>query len=423
MRSAQPLSGGLSTKQNMLWNTIGCLLYQACIWAMTVVVVVFSPDYSNSGALAFAMAIGNLYYPLATYNMRTIQVSDVEDEYSPAQYVGLRIVTVIVGFLPILIYLLATASSEGMVLTALCWLLFKADESFCCVYYAVDQKAMRMDRIGISQAIRGVAGLLAFSVTLLFSGSVNLAILLVAGVCILVTVFFDLPSARAFADVRPSICISTAVAIMLKYLPAVITLVCYGAVVSVARQTYETMCGAEALGLYAAVATPTVLIQAAASYLYNPLLVSFAQDWAEGKVSKFSRRVAAVCASIAAVSIVGVVASELFGEHILVMVFGEHIRSSAYLLTPALLATAVTTLFAFSFDILMVVRSLRLALIANVVAVVVSAVSSPALITRFGGNGVTFAVIFAFGIGLVFCLGSLAWRVAGKKRSSIAGDL
>lgn len=140
MRSAQPLSGGLSTKQNMLWNTIGCLLYQACIWAMTVAVVVFSPDYSNSGALAFAMAIGNLYYPLATYNMRTIQVSDVEDEYSPAQYVGLRIVTVIVGFLPILIYLLATASSEGMVLTALCWLLFKADESFCCVYYAVDQK-------------------------------------------------------------------------------------------------------------------------------------------------------------------------------------------------------------------------------------------------------------------------------------------
>ena len=65
----------LSTKQNMLWNSVGCLIYQACMWAMTIAVVIFSNDYENSGRLAFAMALGNIYYPLATYNMSILLVN------------------------------------------------------------------------------------------------------------------------------------------------------------------------------------------------------------------------------------------------------------------------------------------------------------------------------------------------------------
>lgn len=51
----------LSTKRNTLWNAAGCIFYLGCQWLTTVLVVVLSTDYNNSGALAFAMSVGNMF--------------------------------------------------------------------------------------------------------------------------------------------------------------------------------------------------------------------------------------------------------------------------------------------------------------------------------------------------------------------------
>ena len=129
---------------------------------MTVSVVLVSQNYANSGILAFAMSIGNIYFPLATYNMRTIQVSDLGGEYSSSEYIAFRFITIGLGFLPILAYLFLTTGDSALITSALFWLVFKADEAFCSVFYAMVQKEGRMDYIGISQAIRGLGGLFSF---------------------------------------------------------------------------------------------------------------------------------------------------------------------------------------------------------------------------------------------------------------------
>lgn len=406
----------LTVKQNMLWNSVGCLIYQACQWAMTVAVVVFSSGYDNSGVLAFAMAIGNIYYPLATYNMRTIQISDVHDEYSSEEYVGFRIVTVVLGFIPVLVYLFATASSQALILSTVFWLIFKADESFCSVYYAIDQKSMRMDYIGISQAMRGVISVAVFAVSLIVGDDINIAIIAVSASCIAVTAIFDYPRANTLSSAVPRITLHRSFELLKRYFPAVITLVCYGSVVSVARQQLEIMRGAEALGLYAAVATPTVLVQVAASYLYNPLLGGIAQKWSDRNIKNFLRSIAVVFLAIILVAAVGVVASELFGEAVLTIVYGDSIRTSVYLLTPALIATAVTTIFAFMFDVLIVMRNMRAALLANILALSLSALLSSSLISAFEANGVTLTVIISFATGTIVCATALIHSVLHADR-------
>lgn len=402
----------LSVKQNMLWNSIGCLIYQACQWAMTVAVVVFSSGYDNSGVLAFAMAIGNIYYPFATYNMRTIQVSDVHDEYSSEEYVGFRIVTVVIGFIPVLAYLFAASPSPSLIISTVLWLFFKADESFCSVFYAIDQKAMRMDYIGISQAVRGVLSVVAFSASLVLFNDINIAIIAVSCICITVSMLYDYRMANALAIARPCISAERTFELLKRYCPAVITLVCYGSVVSVARQQFEALRGAEALGMYAAVATPTVLVQVAASYLYNPLLGGIAKRWSDRNLRYFIQAILSVFVAILVVAAAGVLGSELFGESVLTLVYGDSIRSSVYLLTPALVATAVTTLFAFMFDVLIVMRSLRAALVANAFALIISICCSRPMITAFDANGITLTVILAFGIGIVVCLAAFIWNVS-----------
>ena len=83
----------LSTKKNALWNAAGCIFYLGCQWLTTVLVVVLSTDYNNSGALAFAMSVGSMFASISLYKMRTYQVSDISCEHSAKRlyWLSLRI--------------------------------------------------------------------------------------------------------------------------------------------------------------------------------------------------------------------------------------------------------------------------------------------------------------------------------------------
>ena len=220
----------LSLRQNIIWNTLGSLVNQGCVWCITVVVVILSHGFDNSGILAFAMAIGNMFLPLGVYNMRTIQVSDVKDEISSRSYVGFRICTVVLAYVILSLYVLLTASSFSLVMATLFWFIYKADESFVIVYYGIYQKAMRMDYLGRSQIARGILTLGVFSLILFLNGNVYFAIIGVAIACMCVTIFYDRPKASKLADTNPEFSISLITHLLKKYFFSVIAIVfssCY----------------------------------------------------------------------------------------------------------------------------------------------------------------------------------------------------
>lgn len=63
---------GLSLQKNMAWNSIGSLIYLECSWLTTVLVVTLSTDYVDSGALAVAMAVGNLVASIFMFKVRSV---------------------------------------------------------------------------------------------------------------------------------------------------------------------------------------------------------------------------------------------------------------------------------------------------------------------------------------------------------------
>ena len=385
---------------------------------MTVSVVLVSQNYANSGILAFAMSIGNIYFPLATYNMRTIQVSDLGGEYSSSEYIAFRFITIGLGFLPILAYLFLTTGDSALITSALFWLVFKADEAFCSVFYAMVQKEGRMDYIGISQAIRGLGGLFSFLLPLLFHLSINIAFLSLAAFCCLVTWLYDARCASNFDVINPCINVSRAVTLLKRYLPSVFTAVFFGAVVSVSRQQLAQLKGAEVLGMYAAVATPTVLIQAAASYLYGPLLVGFAEKWSNREHASFVRSYLKIVLLISLFTLFAVVFCFYFGDDLLQAVFGPSISQGLNCLVPAIIATAFTTLFAFSYDLLILIREIWASFIATAFALLVSYVFSANLIEIFGANGVSVTVIISYATGLFFIVLSFILRLKAITKCS-----
>ena len=385
----------LDIKKNMLYNTIGSLTYQGCLWITTVLVVILSNGYSDSGILSFAMTIGNMFSAIGTYSMRTYQVSDVKGKYSQSNYVAFRLITLLIGLVVIGIYSVAVSPDSLTLIAVFAYLLFKIDESFCDVLYGVDQRGERMDYIGISQFVRGIVIVLAFSLSLYFSQNIVLAILAMFPAGLIVTIFYDIPHAGRIDNIRPGIKAKQAKSLLVECLPIVLEILFLGMIVSVARQYYANAYGSERLGIYAAVATPAVLIQAAARYLYAPALVPLSEKWNDSPKESFLPFFKKTLLVMAVLIVVCVALLSLIGPPLLNLVYGQKVEGYTYLFTNVLISTSALALLYYLSDVLVLCRDIRGALISAAAALAITLATMIPLEASFEMQGINYVVIIA----------------------------
>lgn len=392
-----------SIQQNMMWYSVGSITYLACQWLLSVVVTTMSTGFDDAGALALAMAIGNIFTPLAYYNTRTYQVSDLEHEYTNRQYVAFRILTTFVAFVACTLYAILTA---GLSLApVIAFLLYKCVVVIIDILHGVDQSYARLDYAGRSLIAQGITSLGGFIIVFALTQNLVLAITAMTITALVIMCVYDIPRASRLDVIAPRITFPAIKKLAVECLPAVLSGVLCSAVVTIARQFLYTMEGEAALGSYASVATLAVIVQMAASYIYNPLLTTFAELAAENRKKELYKLIGKVCIAVVLITVAVSILFALCGEFGLVLMFGEKIIPYVYLFQPMLLCTAATAYIWFFTDMLIVLRKMKEVLIGNVVSFVVIFPLSYWLITTCGANGVSFAGALAYALGSLL----LAW--------------
>ncbi len=397
-QSPPPLSVG----KNALWNTAGSFFYQGCQWLLTVIVVWLSNGYENAGFLAYAMTIGNIFAPIALYGTRVYQVSDVNNKYKQNNYVAFRLITSLIGAVIAIAYAVAITPSLQALVIVLIYLIFKADETFVSVCYAIDQTSYRMDYIGISQIMRGFGSLLGFTLGLYLTHDLIAAILAMFALCFIVTLLYDLPHSHRFGPIRPAINKDQAFALLKECLPVMAANVLCGLVVSITRQYFSIGSGTEALGIYASVATPSVVIQALAQYIYSPALTPLAERWQNNDGAGFKRALFKTLGAMIGICVIGTVVLSLAGAPLLLLFYGQSITDYTYLFPWVLVGSCFIALLWFSMDVLVSIRNIKDALIANVISVICALVIMVPMIDAFYMNGINFTIIFAMCLGLAY---------------------
>lgn len=394
----------LSTFQNTIWNALGCLFYLGCQWLTTVMVVRLSSSYSNSGLYAFAMASGIIFASIALYKVRTFQVSDLNNQFTSAEYIAFRIITIFIGWIVCLVYIpIATSFEPSYIFVSFLYLIFKSDESFSDVLYGVYQKNGRMDFIGLSQLIRGFISLGLFTGSLFLSGDLSISIVAMTFGCFCVTLFYDLPHARYFGDIKPNFVVSKLIDLGKICFLAMVASLFANSIVSVVRQYFGIVNGSEALGYYASVATPAVLIQVAATYLYSPLISSLASDFERG-FRDFKTSFIKILLTLIVVMAFFILLLSLAGNTILVLAFGKTIKPYCYLFPYVLIATAAVGVLLYCNDVLIIQRRMKSILACNALAFASALGSSFILIDCFGMNGINFSIILGSSVATLTSL-------------------
>lgn len=389
----------ISLRQNMVWNSAGSMTRLACNYFITIAVVRLSSGFDAAGSLALAMSISNVIWPLADFRLRTVQITDVHNEHSSGEYVGLRILTSLFAVSVGLIYALVTVAWESIFVIFL-YCIYTIAVNFIEAFHAIDWRHKRMDISGTSYMLQGVSNLTAFCLVLWGTNSLILAIVSLIVTTVLVGALYDMPRSAHFEPITPSIELRSAVKTLLVLSPLVFAQVCSAAVLTIPKQHLELILGSSALGIYSSVASPVVIVQMGATYVYSPLMGEFAERFANVKSSglELLRKTAGIV--IAATSFVSVTLL-IVGDPILKLMFGQQIGEHTYLLQPAILCTLVTAAVWFMNDLLLAIRDYRGAFVGNAVAALVAVTISYQCVMRFGMNGVSWVGVIAYGVGLL----------------------
>ena len=396
----------LSVKANMLWNSLGSMTYLVCQWLITIVVVRLSSGYEDAGLLSLAMSVVGIFGTVANYKMGTYQVSDIMRENSLGEYLGFRCLTLSGSFVLCIIYAWVTCSRTAVVTVTLFY-MFKAVGLVIDVLHGEDQINRRMDYIGKSFMLQGFSTLIAFVVVYGCTHSLDLSIIAMLLAASMVLVLFDVPHSRRFSRVTVTVSVKKSLFFLRTSLPAVIASVAASAIFTIPKQYLAMVSGDAALGIYASVAAPALVIQMGAQYLYVPLLDLFPRLFFEGNRKGFLALLFKTVIGVICVAVVCSIALEFFGGWALQLLFGESIASYVYLLQPVVLSTAINAFLWFFGDLLITIRCFKANFVGNIIAFLAVIPLSFACINVWDINGVSFASAGACMLGVLVLVGFL----------------
>ena len=151
--------------------------------------------------------------------------------------------------------------------------------------------------------------------------------------------------------------------------------------------------GSEVMGYYSSVASPTVVIQLAATTVFAPLIPILAEQFQNGEKEKFLGTLKKFTALVFGLSAVCLVASKLLAHWGLVLLFTETIEPYVYLFVPVVWVSIFIALNACMFSICTLLRIIKPQYIIGVVGVLLSWALSLTLVRSFSMNGVVYTLI------------------------------
>ncbi len=396
----------LSIMQNMIWNTIGSFTYLICQWLLTLILVRVSGDMDSAGNLALAISITNVFYNLAHFNVRTYLVSDLQERYSLGEYSALRIVTSAFALISCIVYSCFFDYSPEQFWCIVLYMIFKLGEVWVDLLHGVEQRASRMDIGGISLFARGIISIVSFGGVLFLTDDFNLSIIAMT-LCTWLFIFvYDNPSAWKFGRFVPKFRPDTLKSMVLVFLPLTIGSFASNIGLTIPKQILEFQMGSEALGIYSTVATPTVIVQVAASYVFNPVLTRFAEAYNKTDKKDFKQLFLKISGVLVALSILCIIGAAVLGEWGLGFLYGDRIKSYTYLFLPAIYFTCMNSFVWFTWYLLIVMRKLNSLLVVNVIGLILGLPIMKVLIEAFGMNGVNYALC-AYSVLLILLQGGL----------------
>jgi O-antigen/teichoic acid export membrane protein len=192
----------LPLKVNFSWNFLGNIVFSFGQWAilaiLTKLVIV-----EEVGNYSYAVAFTAPFVLFFQMQMRSIQITDTNDEYSFNDYFGARIISSITSLIFIIIMSLVFGNDIPMTILIASVTLLKLSDSISDIFYGLFQKHEYMKHIAISMIIKSIITVLFFFLVLRITKSIIISVLFITILKSLIIIIYDFYKARNYTKVNP----------------------------------------------------------------------------------------------------------------------------------------------------------------------------------------------------------------------------
>jgi len=184
---------GLSLRTNFSWTLLGNIVYSGCQWGMLVILAKLgSPVMVGQFALGLAVTAPIIMF--ANLQLRAVQATDAKHEYLFGDYLGLRLIAILLALVVIIAISFFSGYRTETMLVILAVGVAKVFESISDVFFGLLQQHERMDRIAKSMMLKGFLSLLALGIGVYLTRSTLWGVIGLAVAWALILVYYDLKS-------------------------------------------------------------------------------------------------------------------------------------------------------------------------------------------------------------------------------------
>lgn len=406
------MDGTNSVKKNMLFNTVGSLVYYVCQWLPTVLIVRLS-GYSDAGILSIAMSVTAAPAIIGLFNMRSYQVSDIQEVYNNDAYIKSRTVTNVLSFFVCTIMVFINGYSWYKTIAILFYMLYKISEGYADVYYGIEQKHARLDYTGISLIIRGIGTISAFLVAYILSKDMICAIVAMTLASTLVVLLFDYPITRKMekGELKEKASWKQISSLMITCVPLAVVAFLNNLSINIPKIFLENYYGEEIMGVYSSVASPTVVIQLAATTVFAPLIPILTMQYMNKNKKEFLQTVKRFFLLVIILSVICLVGSKLLARWGLVLLFSSSIEPYVDLFIPVVWVSIFIALNACMFSVCTLMRIMKPQYLIGVVGVLSSWILSITAVRQFSMDGVIYALLGTLILQILIQLGMIVYKI------------
>lgn len=401
-------------KRNIIWNTLGNLIYLASQWLVTVLVTRLF-GYDDAGILSLAMSVSATFQTIAMFGIRNFQVSDINNKYPDSCYTALRGITCLAALAACFVFNVLNLYDIRRSLSIVIFMLFRLSEGYSDVLHGIAHKNGRLDIAGKGFALKGILLFCAFLMGYFAGFELNICLLIMAAAVWGVTLLFDMPATKKVKSFQLTYNFKECLNLGKNTVPLFVYLFLSSSMSVIPKYFLEKMSDETTLGAYSSIFAPAVVLQAAATYIYAPFVGTFARLYSQ-KMFKDVRRLAVkIMLVLTAVFCVCIAFASVWGEWGLKLIFGESILPFVYLLLPVITATFFVSVTSFLYMLQIVIRDFKNLIIGCSAGFICCCISAPLMIRALGTNGTSTSTITAFLINILYISVTMLARLKKKK--------
>lgn len=347
------------TTRDYVWNTVGVGLWGMVFPVLTIVVTQLAgAEQAGMFSLAFVTALLLMF--VGNYGVRNFQASDLDEEYSFADYQANRVLTVVIMLVAGITYCKFRGYADQMWLMSLGVYLYKAVDALADVYEGRLQQVDKLYLAGISQAFRSAAALIGFSLALLITRNVGVSSIVMAVIAAITFVVFTFPLAQLETPKSRSANAKRVIGLLKQCFPLFVALFMYNLIDNMPKFVMEGALSYDNQLYYNALYFPAHAILLTSGFIYKPMLLKMANAWADPtKRKKFDLIIVVMFVIIVGITVVVAGAMSWFGLAIMSFLYGIDFEQYRGLCFVMLAAGGVTAGIEFLYQVITVLRRQR----------------------------------------------------------------